>query len=320
MHFDHRTDTRSIGRRKRAVKSACDQWPSRCRRGACHASLLDQPARIGVFRAAHFHAGAAAVAAAYDFLPACSFTADIAPATPLLVGAAWRRACARTGRNRRATMTAWSSPSPTTRMPRMALEAELAVFAGSDLEVLQFPDWETLPYDLFSPHPDIVSQRIATLYRLPTLKRGVLVVPVATLMQRLAPRSYIAGSAPGARAEAETRYRQRTAPARSRRLSQRAAGAGAGRFRGARRAARHLPDGQRRAVSHRAVRRRDRLDPHFRSGNAALRSQGRLGAPAARARIPADRGSRPRHSATRCANASRSTRAAARCTRTSRKA
>ena len=76
-----------------------------------------------------------------------------------------------------------------------ALEAELAVFAGSDLEVLQFPDWETLPYDLFSPHPEIVSQRIATLYRLPTLKRGVLVVPVATLMQRLAPRSYIAGSA-----------------------------------------------------------------------------------------------------------------------------
>ncbi len=75
-----------------------------------------------------------------------------------------------------------------------ALEAELAVFAGDDLEVLQFPDWETLPYDLFSPHPDIISQRIATLYRLPSLKRGVLVVPVATLMQRLAPRSYVAGS------------------------------------------------------------------------------------------------------------------------------
>ena len=75
-----------------------------------------------------------------------------------------------------------------------ALEAELAVFAGHDLETLQFPDWETLPYDLFSPHPDIVSQRVATLYRLPTLKRGVLVVPVATLMQRLAPRGYVGGS------------------------------------------------------------------------------------------------------------------------------
>ncbi|NII09082.1 transcription-repair coupling factor [Oleiagrimonas sp. C23AA] len=73
------------------------------------------------------------------------------------------------------------------------LEDELAVFAG-DLPVLHFPDWETLPYDLFSPHPEIVSQRVATLHRLPSVKRGVLVVPVATLMQRLAPRSYIAGS------------------------------------------------------------------------------------------------------------------------------
>ena len=61
------------------------------------------------------------------------------------------------------------------------------MFAGGDLDVLHFPDWETLPYDLFAPHPDIVSQRIATLYRLPSVERGVLVVPVATLMQRLAP-------------------------------------------------------------------------------------------------------------------------------------
>ncbi|HEY6940962.1 transcription-repair coupling factor [Dokdonella sp.] len=75
-----------------------------------------------------------------------------------------------------------------------ALEAELAVFAGSDVEVMQFPDWETLPYDLVSPHPDIVSQRVAALYRLPALARGVLVVPVATLMQRLAPRGYVGGS------------------------------------------------------------------------------------------------------------------------------
>ncbi|MEO7149826.1 MAG: transcription-repair coupling factor, partial [Rhodanobacteraceae bacterium] len=72
------------------------------------------------------------------------------------------------------------------------LEDELRVFAG-DLPVLHFPDWETLPYDLFAPHPEIVSQRIATLYRLPAVQRGLLVVPVATLMQRLAPRSHIAG-------------------------------------------------------------------------------------------------------------------------------
>jgi len=74
-----------------------------------------------------------------------------------------------------------------------ALEDELQVFAG-DLPVLHFPDWETLPYDLFGPHPEIVSQRISTLYRLPSVRRGVLVVPVATLMQRLAPRTHIAGS------------------------------------------------------------------------------------------------------------------------------
>ncbi|MES2312578.1 MAG: transcription-repair coupling factor, partial [Pseudomonadota bacterium] len=74
-----------------------------------------------------------------------------------------------------------------------ALEAELNIFGGG-LPVLHFPDWETLPYDVFSPHPEIVSQRIATLYQLPNVKRGVLVVPVATLMQRIAPRAHITGS------------------------------------------------------------------------------------------------------------------------------
>ncbi|WP_199097355.1 transcription-repair coupling factor [Dyella sp. ASV21] len=74
-----------------------------------------------------------------------------------------------------------------------ALEDELRVFAGN-LPVLHFPDWETLPYDVFSPHPDIVSQRIATLYQLPDTQRGVLVVPIATLMQRIAPRSHITGA------------------------------------------------------------------------------------------------------------------------------
>ncbi len=73
----------------------------------------------------------------------------------------------------------------------LRLEMELRVFGGADLEILAFPDWETLPYDVFSPHQDILSQRLATLYRLPRRRRGVLVVPVATLMQRLAPRDYL---------------------------------------------------------------------------------------------------------------------------------
>jgi len=106
-------------------------------------------------------------------------------------GAALALALAETGRAHGGLVVA---VAPDTHAAH-TLEAELGVFAGGDIEVLHFPDWETLPYDLFSPHPDIVSQRIATLYRLPSLRRGVLVVPIATLMQRLAPRSYVGGSA-----------------------------------------------------------------------------------------------------------------------------
>ncbi|MFZ5663346.1 MAG: transcription-repair coupling factor [Pseudomonadota bacterium] len=75
------------------------------------------------------------------------------------------------------------------------LESDLHTLLGHDRElpVLPFPDWETLPYDRFSPHPDIVSQRLATLNRLPALKRGIVVVPVQTLMQRLAPRRHVVG-------------------------------------------------------------------------------------------------------------------------------
>ena len=80
--------------------------------------------------------------------------------------------------------------------PRQAarLEEALGFFLGDTAPVLAFPDWETLPYDIFSPHQDIVSQRIEALYRLPRLTRGVLVVPVTTLMQRLAPRDWLEGN------------------------------------------------------------------------------------------------------------------------------
>ncbi|HBZ92954.1 MAG TPA: transcription-repair coupling factor, partial [Pseudomonas sp.] len=73
------------------------------------------------------------------------------------------------------------------------LQEELAFFAP-DLPVLHFPDWETLPYDVFSPHQDIISQRIAALYRLPQLSRGILVVPIATALHRLAPKRFLLGS------------------------------------------------------------------------------------------------------------------------------
>jgi len=73
------------------------------------------------------------------------------------------------------------------------LQEELAFFAP-ELPVLHFPDWETLPYDLFSPHQDIVSQRIATLYQLPELSHGVLVVPITTALHMLAPKRFLLGS------------------------------------------------------------------------------------------------------------------------------
>ncbi len=71
------------------------------------------------------------------------------------------------------------------------LEQELGFFLGDELPRLGFPDWETLPYDVFSPHQDIVSQRLATLAALPGLERGVLVLPAGTLLQRLPPRSFL---------------------------------------------------------------------------------------------------------------------------------
>ena len=71
------------------------------------------------------------------------------------------------------------------------LRGELEFFAGRELPVRLFPDWETLPYDLFAPHPDIVSERLATLHALPALERGIVVVALPTLMQRLPPRRWI---------------------------------------------------------------------------------------------------------------------------------
>ncbi len=74
----------------------------------------------------------------------------------------------------------------------MKLQRELAWFLDNDRSVTTlFPDWETLPYDMFSPHQDIVSQRMETLYRMANEPRGIFIVPVNTLMQQLAPVDYL---------------------------------------------------------------------------------------------------------------------------------
>ena len=70
-------------------------------------------------------------------------------------------------------------------------QAELRFYAPPKVPVLTFPDWETLPYDHFSAHQDITSERLATLYELPTAATGALVVPVSTLLQRLAPTTFV---------------------------------------------------------------------------------------------------------------------------------
>ncbi|MGA2025057.1 MAG: DEAD/DEAH box helicase, partial [Steroidobacteraceae bacterium] len=71
------------------------------------------------------------------------------------------------------------------------LAAELHFFAGDALEILTLPDWEVLPYDIFSPHPDIVSERLRTLSRLPALRRGILLLAIDSLLTRLPPVSYV---------------------------------------------------------------------------------------------------------------------------------
>ncbi len=73
------------------------------------------------------------------------------------------------------------------------LRTELAFYLGTAAPVLAFPDWEVLPYDLFSPHADIVSERLATLAALPRLTRGAIVCAADTLVQRLPPRGYVDG-------------------------------------------------------------------------------------------------------------------------------
>jgi len=62
------------------------------------------------------------------------------------------------------------------------------------LPVFSLPDWETLPYDNFSPHQDIVSDRLSALYHLPDLAQGILVTSIGSLMHKLPPKKYVRGN------------------------------------------------------------------------------------------------------------------------------
>lgn len=78
----------------------------------------------------------------------------------------------------------------------LQIEQELIAFSqgaeGSPC-VVHFPDWETLPYDHFSPHADIISDRLEALFRLSTEQNFILVVPISLLLVRLAPQGYVDG-------------------------------------------------------------------------------------------------------------------------------
>jgi transcription-repair coupling factor (superfamily II helicase) len=72
------------------------------------------------------------------------------------------------------------------------LSDELPFFAP-ELRVALFPDWETLPYDSFSPHQDLISERLATLWRVRSADLDVVLLPATTALTRLAPPSFMAG-------------------------------------------------------------------------------------------------------------------------------
>ncbi|MES3003952.1 MAG: transcription-repair coupling factor [Pseudomonadota bacterium] len=69
---------------------------------------------------------------------------------------------------------------------------EVAFFAP-DLRCVLFPDWETLPYDTFSPHQDLISERLSTLWRISQGDADVVIVPATTALYRVAPPSFLAG-------------------------------------------------------------------------------------------------------------------------------
>jgi transcription-repair coupling factor (superfamily II helicase) len=72
------------------------------------------------------------------------------------------------------------------------LQDEISFFAP-DVRCVLFPDWETLPYDSFSPHQDLISERLATLWRISQGDADVILIPATTALYRLAPPSFLAG-------------------------------------------------------------------------------------------------------------------------------
>ncbi len=80
--------------------------------------------------------------------------------------------------------------------PRMATVRERLRFFDPDLEVLEFPGWDCLPYDRVSPHPEIMARRLATLRRLAEKESAgrVVIATAGAVVQKLPPRTALAGA------------------------------------------------------------------------------------------------------------------------------
>ncbi|MCH2354274.1 MAG: transcription-repair coupling factor, partial [Pseudomonadales bacterium] len=68
---------------------------------------------------------------------------------------------------------------------------ELRFFGQPESDVLTFPEWETLPYDAFSPHDDLISERLSTSFELLRANKGALVVSVRSLLQCMPPSRFV---------------------------------------------------------------------------------------------------------------------------------
>jgi len=106
---------------------------------------------------------------------------------PALAGSADALAVAQLAQPGRLLLVVAASPLDAQR-----LSEEVAWFAPS-LRVNLLPDWETLPYDSFSPHHDLISERLATLYAVTRGECEVLIVAAATALARMAPLSHLVG-------------------------------------------------------------------------------------------------------------------------------
>ncbi|HEY6967511.1 MAG TPA: transcription-repair coupling factor [Burkholderiales bacterium] len=109
----------------------------------------------------------------------------------------WKRYCGLAGSSDALALTRLAAEArPLAVLAASALDAarllEEIAWLAPGLRACLLPDWETLPYDSFSPHHDLVSERLATLYRIQRGDFDVVIVPASTAVVRLCPPAYLA--------------------------------------------------------------------------------------------------------------------------------